>query len=108
MIAEASAEDVARWKREGREDILREYEQIRWAGDQLVSIKTGRLIHECPFLYRGDSYATCTIYDSRPGVCRNYEPGSSELCAEYKKQPNKLKKRKFLFSSLFPRQPNSR
>jgi Fe-S-cluster containining protein len=92
MIAEASTKDLERWKREGREDILREYERIRWAGDQLVSITTGRHIHECPFLQRGDPYATCTIYDSRPGVCRNYEPGSSELCAEYEKQSDRSKK----------------
>jgi Fe-S-cluster containining protein len=27
---------------------------------------------------------TCTIYETRPRVCKDYVPGSSEFCPHYK------------------------
>jgi Fe-S-cluster containining protein len=86
MIADADAEDLERWKREGREDILRVYRDARWVGDHFISITTGMTIHDCPFLdFQGGLFA-CTIYGTRPRVCRHFEPGSSEICPQSNKR----------------------
>ena len=80
-----TAEDIQRLKSEGREDILRviEHEEAVWCGDHMVSITSGRYLYSCPFLEWQGRLATCTIYESRPKVCREYRPGSSEICPLY-------------------------
>lgn len=78
-------DDLKRWRREGRTDILHilENEKAVWAGDHMVSARDGTRITCCPFLeHTGDHY-TCTIYDTRPFVCRHFAPGSSDLCPQY-------------------------
>jgi Fe-S-cluster containining protein len=86
MIAEAETEDLERWKSEGREDILRAFRDACWGGDRFMSVTTGMPIHDCPFLdFREGSFA-CTIYETRPRVCRHFEPGSSEICPQFKKK----------------------
>lgn len=88
MIADADAEDLARWNREGREDILRVYRDALWVGDHFLSVTTGMTIHDCPFLdFREGSFA-CTIYVTRPRVCRDFIPGSSAICPQHKKRPS--------------------
>ncbi|MBT8491346.1 MAG: YkgJ family cysteine cluster protein [Deltaproteobacteria bacterium] len=86
LIVYVTAEDWKRWKRQGREDILHiiENQQAVWAGDHLVSAKNGEYIHGCPFLVREKNCYVCTIYETRPWVCRNYIPASSELCPQYR------------------------
>ena len=83
MIADADAEDLARWKREGRDDILRVYRDALWVGDHFLSVTTGMTIHDCPFLDFRDGHFTCTIYATRPRVCRDFEPGSSSICPQH-------------------------
>jgi len=86
MIGNADAEDLERWRREGREDILRVNRDACWVGDHFISVTTGMPIHDCPLLdYREGSFA-CTIYETRPRVCRQFEPGSSEICPQFKKR----------------------
>ncbi len=82
FIAYVTAEDLARWRREGREDILGmvEREHAVWAGDRLVSSESGKDILGCPFLAWEGDHSTCTIYETRPGVCRRFKPASSALC----------------------------
>jgi len=85
MMAYASPEDIRRWETEGRTDILahvREYETV-WAGDRIV---TARGIHltSCVFLNSDGKNLFCEIYQTRPMVCREYRPGSSELCPQFK------------------------
>lgn len=88
MIADADAEDLARWKREGRDDILRVYHDALWVGDHFLSVTTGMTIHDCPFLdFREGSFA-CTIYGTRPRVCRDFVPGSSAICPQHKTRPS--------------------
>ena len=85
LIAYVTEEDWARWRREGRQDILHilANQNAVWAGDHLMSATTGRYIHGCPFLeWEKDCYR-CTIYETRPRVCREYVPGSSYLCPLY-------------------------
>ncbi len=85
MIAYTEQEDIDRWKREGRKDILHiiENEHAIWVGDHLISSEDGRYIHGCPFLKWEGDLCSCTIYETRPRVCRDYEPGSSELCPQW-------------------------
>ena len=86
MIAYVTPEDLARWKRENRQDILHiiENEQAVWLGDHFISARTGRPIYGCPFLeVKGDIF-TCSIYETRPKVCADYEPGSSQICPQWK------------------------
>ncbi len=87
MIADADAEDLERWKREGREDILQVYRDARWMGDHFISATTGMTIHDCPFLNYRDGLFVCGIYEMRPRVCRAFKPGSSEICPQFTKRP---------------------
>ena len=86
MIACASSEDLARWKRENRQDILHiiENEHAVWLGDHFISSRTGRPIYGCPFLEMKDGVFSCSIYETRPQVCRDYQPGSSRICPQYR------------------------
>lgn len=85
FIAYATEEDVSRWRRENRQDILRviEHDHLIWVGDHMISADDGHYAMGCPFLYPNRDHWLCSIYETRPGVCRAYEPGSSELCAQW-------------------------
>jgi Fe-S-cluster containining protein len=86
MNAYVTPDDLQRWKRENRHDILHimENEHAIWAGDHFISSIDGRYLHGCPFLkWEGGLYA-CSIYETRPQMCRDYQPGSSELCPQWK------------------------
>jgi len=82
MLAYVTEQDRQRWHAEGRTDILEVVEdrQVLWAGDHLVSARDGRYLHGCPFLELRDGYTACSIYDTRPQVCRDFRPGSSQIC----------------------------
>jgi Fe-S-cluster containining protein len=49
----------------------------------LVSTKTGEYPRECHFLFSKGKEWLCSIYETRPSVCREYHPGSSELCPQW-------------------------
>jgi len=87
LIAYVTEEDRKRWTREGRTDILHilDKEHGMWAGDRLVSQDDGHLLQGCPFFTWDGTLGTCTIHETRPGVCRDYVPGSSEFCPHYKR-----------------------
>jgi len=82
-----TGEDMECWQREGRDDILHaiEHEHAVWEGDHLVSSLDGHYVHGCVFLAWGGTHYACAIYSTRPSVCRNYEPGSSEICTQFNK-----------------------
>ena len=86
MIGYVTELDIERWKAEGREDIFHiiDNEQAFWAGDHFVSARDGRELMCCPFLKWEGDQCTCSIYETRPDVCRNYEPGSSQICPLWK------------------------
>lgn len=88
MIADADAEDLQRWRHDGRDDILRVYRDALWAGDRFLSVTTGMTIHDCPFLDFREGVFTCAIYETRPRVCRDFEPGSSAICPQCRKRPS--------------------
>ncbi|HBJ74846.1 MAG: YkgJ family cysteine cluster protein [Smithellaceae bacterium] len=87
FTAYVTDEDIARWKAEQRDDILEilEREHGAWEGDHLVSSETGRALHGCPFfMFDGENFC-CAIHETRPATCRHYEPGSSEICPQFRK-----------------------
>ena len=86
MIADADAEDLERWRREGRDDIMQVYGDACWVGDHFMSVATGMTIHDCPLLDFREGLFTCTIYETRPRVCREFTPGSSEICPQFKRR----------------------
>jgi Fe-S-cluster containining protein len=88
FIAYAAPEDQQRWRDEGRQDILAmiEREHAVWMGDHLVSADDGHYLRGCPFLAWEGDHSCCTIHATRPRICRNYQPGSSEICSQFKPQ----------------------
>jgi len=82
LFAYVTPEDEARWRREGRDDILEAVDAAAtvWAGDRIVSRTDGRSAAACPFLITCDDHCACGIYDTRPQVCRAFKPGSSRIC----------------------------
>ncbi|MBN1636257.1 MAG: YkgJ family cysteine cluster protein [Deltaproteobacteria bacterium] len=81
MVAYATQEDIERWRAEKRFDILDHVETHSpiWAGDHLVR-RDGQTQHGCPFLRIVDGHCECKIYETRPDVCRTFQPGSSLIC----------------------------
>jgi Fe-S-cluster containining protein len=86
LTAYAQKEDFDRWRAENRQDILDmiEHRHLIWAGDRMISAETGDYPRECPFLSNSEDSWLCSIYETRPLVCRKYHPGSSELCPQWK------------------------
>jgi len=71
---QASAEDLARWKKQKRHDILAYADEYFGIADLWISPRTGESMERCPFVrkQRGIDRYTCLIYDTRPEVCRGY------------------------------------
>ena len=70
----ATADDMRRWREEGRKDILRhaaELPNIKGA-DLWIHPTTGVELTKCPFVRNSGSRYICKIYDTRPEVCRGY------------------------------------
>lgn len=81
MVAYVSPEDFHRWEKEQRHDIVARLSnnEVLWAGDRIIN-KFGAKMTQCVCLNWGGSSFSCEIYETRPVVCRNFAPGSSELC----------------------------
>ncbi len=76
---EVTAEDVARWKTLGREDILEWVEEIRHDKQGVsfrawVTPRTREAVDVCPFLQEVSEKGRwrCRIHDARPGFCRQF------------------------------------
>ncbi len=84
LTAYAEQDDFDRWRAENRQDILNiiNNHHLTWAGDRMISTQTGDYPRECHFLCAKGKEWLCSIYETRPSVCRNYQPGSSELCPQ--------------------------
>lgn len=84
MIAYVCSGDMERWEKEGRQDIISRIRgnDVMWFGGRIVD-KSGVVVTKCTFLKWDSQLALCEIYDTRPMVCRDFVPGSSELCPLY-------------------------
>ncbi|OIQ63228.1 flagellin N-methylase [mine drainage metagenome] len=82
----ATPNDILRWRREGRSDILRYAPVFQEIGsaDLWIDPVSGNELSRCPFLKRsrgaGGKYL-CSIHETRPDVCRGY-PYSMEQMRE--------------------------
>ncbi|CAH2030898.1 YkgJ family cysteine cluster protein [Trichlorobacter ammonificans] len=66
----ASARDLARWRREGREDLLSRVNRLGWIW---VDPPSNRLLDPCPFLSReAAGRKVCSINATKPDMCRDY------------------------------------
>jgi Fe-S-cluster containining protein len=71
----ATAEDVALWEENGRDDILAWVDEVA-SGiyDIWIHPRTGEDVKRCPWLRKlpGQEKFICRIQDMKPEVCRNY------------------------------------
>lgn len=74
-----SAEDIVRWKREARTDILDKLVPGHFGEEGLGTDDTGR----CHFLGTPDNEHDCSVYTTRGWACHALEPGSSQ-CRSYR------------------------
>ena len=64
-------EDIERWRREKRHDILRYVLVFEGLGGDLLDLKNQKFLPECPFLKRGENKKyVCTIHETKPFVCQ--------------------------------------
>jgi Fe-S-cluster containining protein len=82
-------EDERRWEAEGRTDVLQRLDwerwHVTWDDDGAYHIDTGERLRRCFFLEASSQdQALCRIHDTKPMICRDYPPGSSDLCVLYK------------------------
>jgi Fe-S-cluster containining protein len=84
MMAYVSSRDIRRWEIEERHEILTHVrsDETMWAGDRIVTAR-GAHLTSCVFLNSDGKNLFCGIYGTRPEICREYRPGSSELCPQY-------------------------
>ncbi len=73
----ATKEDMERWEKEGRNDILKlarpEYKHGEIVvADIWIDPKTGLNFFVCPWLKRKGDKRTCSIHKTKPRICRDY------------------------------------
>lgn len=73
----ATDEDLARWKRDGRHDIL-EKAKVITKGGRVIAAElwfnpmTRREYMYCPFLKKEGNRTRCLIQDTKPQYCKDY------------------------------------
>jgi Fe-S-cluster containining protein len=72
-------EDIQRWRRQGRADILRVVEAETQDTDGMGD---NALMAPCPYLEWEGCKRACAIYDTRPLTCRAFRPGSG-VCSQH-------------------------
>lgn len=91
VAAYVSVEDIERWEQEGHHDILAHVENngVSWSGDGFVNrfgSKINTCLMSCAYLKWQGITASCGIYETRTKVCRDFVPGSSDLCPQYHRE----------------------
>ena len=83
LTLSATAKDVARWRKEGRDDILRHVDQVS-PGVYDLWFDDGWELGRCPFLRKDRGAATyrCKIHDTRPEQCRSYPATYGKMVAD--------------------------
>lgn len=75
-----SADDLVRWRREGRDDILTRLVPGHFSQQGLPTHENGT----CIYLAQSDGRVACTIYETRGWACHALEPGSPQ-CHAYRR-----------------------
>lgn len=75
------AEDLVRWRRQGRDDILGRLVEGHFGQQAFASTAEGHCVH----LGTDASPHLCSIYETRGQTCRRLEPGSRQ-CFEYRRE----------------------
>lgn len=66
----ATDSDLARWRAEGRVDLLSMVNRLGWIW---VDPDSGERIDRCPFIEKDpDDLVFCGIHETKPKVCRDY------------------------------------
>jgi len=75
----ASDEDLSRWEKEGRQDILEKVKIARdpdtgriTAAELWFNPATGRSYVYCPWIRRRKDRVECLIHDTKPQYCKEY------------------------------------
>lgn len=73
----AKAQDIVRWRKEDRRDILKHVRVLEsggviMGGDIWLNPRTGRKTKSCPFLKKTREKFYCLIHSTKPLVCRKY------------------------------------
>lgn len=81
-----SAEDIVRWKRAGRSDILKNLVPGHFGEQGFAADDRGRCLHLGKGDPRTDPHARdCQIYGDRGYACRSLQPGTWQ-CLAYRKE----------------------
>ena len=75
------AEDLARWRRLGREDLVRKTQPGHFGEVAFATRADGSCVH----LGTADSDNACTIYEVRGTTCREFERGCAQ-CREFRRR----------------------
>lgn len=77
----ATREDMERWRKEGRDDILQYAAELPHLGsaDLWIHPVSGLELTRCPFVRKSGSRYICKIHDTRPEVCRGYPYRYSQM-----------------------------
>lgn len=83
--------DEERWVREGRQDLLDrldwERNRVRWDQTGPYDAETGARFERCFFrVDLPDGRVICGIHETKPKICWDYPPGSSDLCAIFRER----------------------
>ena len=89
VVAYVTPEEIERWEKEGRHDIIAHLRVhgITWSKghvDKRFGAKPTTCLMSCVYLKWQGKLASCGIYETRTNVCRSYVPGSSELCPRHR------------------------
>ena len=63
-------EDIERWRREGREDILQYVYVFEGLGGDIFDKTTFRRFSKCPFFKKNGKISSCSIHETKPLCCR--------------------------------------
>lgn len=85
-----SEEDVLRWKREKRFDILSVVSEEERALERATGMSALKMFKPCRFNNPAGEVGrvACAIHRTRPLICRRFEPGRSRLCPAGKPSGN--------------------
>ena len=63
-------EDIERWRKEGRDDILKYVYVFEGLGGDFFDKKTFKRFLKCPFLKKEGKIYSCTIHETKPRACK--------------------------------------